>query len=164
MFVQNDKQSEKRLHNLQAALVQTPAAASCALIKMPWPVCVAPRAVSVLHILIMITAKQFLSLGSWLSQRLSRPFPPSPPPLPDFQHHSDSKPNHCSFTVCVVSLEVWPSHLLVLTVPLPKQPSWGNRGWFPVLTVSLFLKVKKLNLWKVPRTSKREGRNTNVCV
>lgn len=72
MFVQSYKQSE-RLHNLQAALVQTPTAASCALIKMPWPVCVALRAVSVLHILIMITAEQFLSLASWLSQRLSLP-------------------------------------------------------------------------------------------
>lgn len=39
---------------------------SCALIKIPWPVCVPVGAVSGLHILIMITAKQLLPLVSWL--------------------------------------------------------------------------------------------------
>lgn len=50
-----------------SSLVQTATSVSCALIKIPWPVCVPVGAVSVLHILIMITAKQLLPLVPWLS-------------------------------------------------------------------------------------------------
>lgn len=49
---------------------------------------------------------------------------PSVPSI--FTWHSNTTLHHRSSTVCVLSLEVWPSHLLVLIMPLLKQRSRGN--------------------------------------